>query len=71
MTKWISVKDRLPDKKRMTYLVTIDCGYTVPFVDFATWHSIGKINGEIQWGFSRGCVTAWQEVPEPYEEDKE
>ena len=67
MTKWISVKDKLPDKKEALYLVTIECGLIPPFVDMATW----IINGKNKWDFNRGCVTAWQEIPEPYEEDKE
>ena len=69
MNSWISVKDKLPDNKQTTYLVTINCGYVSPFVDFATWRIIGKVEGV--WGFDRGCVTAWQKIPEPYEENRE
>lgn len=66
MIDWVSVKDRLPEHKQGKYLVTIACGCIPPFVDFAEWS-----NRLGDWQFDRGYVTAWQEISEPYKENKE
>ena len=60
MSKWISVKDRLP-KKRGFYIVSVHENDT----DFI---SIANFNGtRLVIAFS-GAITAWQPLPEPYKE---
>lgn len=59
--EWIPCKERLPEKDGR-YIVTIHSSSTFVAVEF--WQ-----NG--RWSFRwNEDVTAWAELPEPYEEDK-
>ena len=64
--KWISVKERYPDKEGF-YLVSADHGNYLP------WIAEMKIFGGVK-GFCNGatmpCVGAWMPLPEPYFIDK-
>ena len=63
--KWVSVKDRLPDKESMLCLVISDGDLYV-----SHWHW----SGGGAWFFTDGecdCnVTHWMKVPEPPEEEE-
>lgn len=60
--KWISVNDRLP-KQNQTVIVTEDG--EVKICTYELWYGYG-------YGFygSRGKVTAWMPLPEPYKGEK-
>jgi hypothetical protein len=73
--EWISVKTRLP-QNRGTYLVTVDEFFEQPpsveMLEYSKEKGFHDVGG-LEYG---ALVTAWAEVPEPYEmeyesEDKE
>ena len=70
MSKWISVKDRLPEDKRLTLYWHINFGPSVGFYD-----PTHKKNGYHWWSTKFGdnadaSVTHWMPLPEPPKEDK-
>lgn len=61
MNKWISVKDKLPDKTG-DYLVTTKNGY----VQIAKWgYGLYKSEGWTNKNF-KNCVIAWMDCPKAY-----
>ncbi len=84
MADWISVKDRLPEKKD-SYLVVEDlfgdkiekiCGFTknlsdVSFVDFDGNTNPGWYDYDSEYGyFEVQNVTHWMPLPEPPKEEE-
>ena len=77
MSKWISVDDKLPEKKQEWYLISTNCDapnekvVTMAFYDYAAsfkeavWltHNDGyRLDSEWE------CVTHWMSLPEPPKE---
>lgn len=62
MSEWIPVTERLPDKDKRVIVTGTMWGKWE--VDIDRW------NGE-RWVKYGGYVSAWQPLPEPYEESEE
>lgn len=63
--EWISVKDRLPDRKEDVYLCCID-SLAFPGTQYIR---ILKFYGDGTWGHG-GNVTHWMPLPEPPKEEE-
>lgn len=66
MSEWISVKERLPEKKRRVMVYTTQGMYRLGVFSF-----VGK-EGAVWFKCDRSCITCthWMPLPEPPKEEQ-
>lgn len=72
MSKWISVKDRLPDKSGFV-LVFAEGGY-IATLHFSKNYGLFNLYDEVEEARAKAFkfdVTHWRPLPEPAKEDEE